>query len=644
MVNVIPDQQDPAFLPQGNGGVNISSFHGLTFSIQNVRSMNISTRNDLTIQKILAIVSVKTDVIFLSDLRLNSIKQKSAIHDLEKKFFLHGYKFIHNSCTSIRGVGILLHKKIVDSEFAVLNSVSNGDGNFLLLHVELNRQKFLLCSVYGPNKDTELTFYDEFRAALGGFACPKIIGGDWNATFDLSDVEFNLDVINMRNIPSFRRSQKIHELCRELDLLEPYRIINPNKKEYTFIPSSRNENNRSRLDFFLISRELFGPSTQVIIPNCLSSTLFDHKNVTMTLEKRRLPNKNIIKDTILNNVDLEFHVKAAVFDCYLLHYDPPDQGGLEVKTQHLAMVGRVMTLLSEIKNLDLTQSREGRNDLTELTISGKRAEIRLIFEDLPELEYFENLQNIYDPTIFFQTLVSCIKNNVLSHQATIFKIRNEKRNHFNKLIRELKQDFNRNKVEILTLERQLSDIVEGELKDELLHFKKFELLNNERITPHFMNLAKNCSKSETLSMIKKDSGEDFTSVQESSNHIFNYYKDIYKKDNRTIENVTLDTLNDFLGDVSTHRIVSGAKLTNNERDELEQEITIADLTKSINGANMASAPGADGVSNKFIKNFWDYFKSPLLKLCRYCFENNEMPLVFRTANIKLIRKKEILVK
>ncbi len=240
--------------------------------------------------------------------------------------------------------------------------------------------------------------------------------------------------------------------------------------------------------------------------------------------------------------------------------------------------------------------------------------------------------------------MSCIKNNVLSHQATIFKIRNEKRNHFNKLIRELKQDFNRNKVEILTLERQLSDIVEGELKDELLHFKKFELLNNERITPHFMNLAKNCSKSETLSMIKKDSGEDFTSVQESSNHIFNYYKDIYKKDNRTIENVTLDTLNDFLGDVSTHRIVSGAKLTNNERDELEQEITVADLTKSINGANMASAPGADGVSNKFIKNFWDYFKAPLLKLCRYCFEKNEMPLVFRTANIKLIPKKGDLTK
>ena len=47
----------------------------LSFSTQNVRSMNISTKNDITLQKILAICNLKTDFIFLSDLRLNSVKK-----------------------------------------------------------------------------------------------------------------------------------------------------------------------------------------------------------------------------------------------------------------------------------------------------------------------------------------------------------------------------------------------------------------------------------------------------------------------------------------------------------------------------------------------------------------------------------------
>ena len=77
--------------------------------------MNISTKNDITLQKVLGICSLKSDIIFLSDLRLNSSKQSSAVHDLEKLFFFNGYKFYHNSVVASRGVGILIKKTICDS-------------------------------------------------------------------------------------------------------------------------------------------------------------------------------------------------------------------------------------------------------------------------------------------------------------------------------------------------------------------------------------------------------------------------------------------------------------------------------------------------------------------------------------------------
>ncbi len=127
----------------------------------------------------------------------------------------------------------------------------------------------------------------------------------------------------MQNIPSLRRSTKIHEVCREFNLIEPFRTRNPNKREYTFIPSGINENNRSRLDFFLISTELYNQETLVTTPHSLNSTMFDHKSVSMFLKKKKFIQRNIIKDTVLNNPDLDAHVKCAVFECYLQHWEPP---------------------------------------------------------------------------------------------------------------------------------------------------------------------------------------------------------------------------------------------------------------------------------------------------------------------------------
>ncbi len=95
-----------------------------------------------------------------------------------------------------------------------------------------------------------------------------------------------------------------------------------------------------------------------------------------------------------------------------------------------------------------------------------------------------------EPGLFFDTLVNCVKNNVLSHQATVFKLRFEKRNRIKKDILDLKTNFDINSADILLKERQLSDLIEGELKAELSHYKKFEILNAEKITPHFMNLVK----------------------------------------------------------------------------------------------------------------------------------------------------------
>jgi len=215
--------------------------------------MNVSTKNSITIQKILAICSLKTDIIFLSDLRLNSTKQISAVHDLEKHFFFNGYKLYHNSNLPSRGVGILF-KKSISEKLVVNRIIKERDCNSLIINATVNGNNFVFASVYGPNHDTEIEFYDTLMANLSIFPCPIIAGGDWNATLDTAEVGVNVDVVNMRNIPSLRRSLRIHELCTQLSLSDPFRVSNPVRKEYTYIPTSLLEHNRSRIDYLLFNK------------------------------------------------------------------------------------------------------------------------------------------------------------------------------------------------------------------------------------------------------------------------------------------------------------------------------------------------------------------------------------------------------
>ena len=615
-----------------------------TFSTQNVRSLNISTKNDITLQKIIAVCSLKSDFIFLSDLRLNSLKQISAIHDLEKHFFFNGYKFYHNSVAPSRGVGILIKKYICDNGLEILDCLRDIECNYLILKIKYMGKNLTLASVYGPNHDNELEFFNDLCDKLRNSQNQMVIGGDWNATYDNSPIGNNLDVVNMRNIPSLRRSNKIVEICNELSLFEPFRAQFPYKKEYTFIPSSLNDHNRSRIDFFLISSTIFNDRTRTTIPHSLTSTFFDHKPVTLHLMELKKFRRDIIKDTILKNQDLPLHIRSAVYECYLQHWVPGlNTDGtvttLIVVNAHLLTIGRISVLLEDIKNIELRAAVTGWDNFNELLVAGKRAEINLLFDDMPPLEFFENLSTGPDPSIFFETLTNCIKNNVLSHQSTLFKIRGLKQTLLKKRISLLKENFEVNKADILSAERELSAIVESGLRDELLHYKKFETLNNEKITPYFMKLVKTKNLGDSIENLKKDDGTDFINREELKQHVQSYYSSIYKQENNAAKFTSIADINNFLGPVADHEIVKNAKLTNEERDELESEITVAELNQSINGANFSSAPGADGISNRFIKHFWEFFANPLLKLCKHCHTNGSMPMFFRTANIKLIPKK-----
>jgi exonuclease III len=131
-------------------------------------------------------------------------------------------------------------------------------------------------------------FYDGLQNQLSTWrGLPVIIGGDWNATYSDLDVNENPDELFMRSVPSRLRSGMINDLCGAVSVSDPFRIMNPDSREYTYNPSGTLRKNRSRIDFFLITDNWYEQVDNCTIAQGYCRKTFDHKPVFLNLKKRK---------------------------------------------------------------------------------------------------------------------------------------------------------------------------------------------------------------------------------------------------------------------------------------------------------------------------------------------------------------------
>jgi len=403
-------------------------FPDLCFLTQNVLSLNISTKTNKTDLKILALTKQNSDIICLSDTRLNSLKQVASLNDLKKKFFSKGYNLLHNSKSSSRGVCILLKNSL---NATIHREYRDYEDNYLLLDLTIQRKKFTLGAIYGPNDDRSMDFFTNLERDINAINNDQIIiTGDWNCTWDSSGINTNTDVLNMHNIPSKRRSEKVNTIARQLHLTDPYRYLHPQKREFTFVPNIPGNRNRSRLDFFLISENLLDNCKSVSIPHCLASKLFDHKFVTMSFKKTRPYNLQKINDTVLKDPLLRTIIKTQTFDCYNNHTQIAGlqtQQNKDLISNHLGnIMGKISQILT-VRNQIIHERGLGNNGhlALENRIDQLNVEITAIFNEIPDQEFFENLILQCENDIFFETLSMCLKNETLAFQSKFYAEKNK---------------------------------------------------------------------------------------------------------------------------------------------------------------------------------------------------------------------------
>ena len=202
----------------------------------------------------------------------------------------------------------------------------------------------------------------------------------------------------------------------------------------------------------------------------------------------------------------------------------------------------------------------------------------------------------------------------------------------------LRGDFLINSIQISTLQDELNALVDTEIREKVKAMKLFEGLTSEKPSPLFLSLAKNRNNGK-MSKIKNNNNLPFNSVEESTDFIVSFFKNLYKKpidDPQNYEGI----VEGFLGpNICNSDIVINSKLTREEADSLETRLTLEELDNSLKKANFQSASGLDGFSNILIKKCWHLLRIPLLKYADTCLEKGELTANFRGATIRLIPKK-----
>ena len=218
----------------------------------------------------------KADVIFLQETHSKEDSEKQWANEWGgKAFFSHGSP---NSC----GVAILIRNNF---NCVIQKSIVDPQGRFIILKADIQDKVYILVNIYAPNKDkVSGKFYKNLHRVLQteDLDCEEniIIGGDFNCPLDPK-----LDKKGGVMVPRKMVIDNIECLQNELDLVDVWRIKNPQSRSYTC--SQKSPPIFCRLDYWLI------PTVSLLILSSrskTSSSKFLFFNFRLSCFKRRVLN------------------------------------------------------------------------------------------------------------------------------------------------------------------------------------------------------------------------------------------------------------------------------------------------------------------------------------------------------------------
>ena len=181
----------------------------------------------------------KSSIIFLQETHSSEKDEKRWTAEWGHKcFFSHGN-------TNSAGVMILFQNNF---EYSINNIIRDKSGRYIVMDITVEHYHLSIVNLYGPNSDSPL-FFTNLKKHLENLPGSVIMAGDWNVVQD-----YTLDTYNYKQKNNILSHKCIAEIKHYLDLNDPWRMLNPEKRQYTW--RLKKLSKQSRLDYFLVSEDI----------------------------------------------------------------------------------------------------------------------------------------------------------------------------------------------------------------------------------------------------------------------------------------------------------------------------------------------------------------------------------------------------
>ena len=419
----------------------------------------------------------KFDIVFLQETHC-----KSEAENLVRAIW--GYNcFVCGHSTAKKGVAILFNNSFT---YKVHNIIKDDvDGSYIILDISIFEDRFTLANIYGPSDKDSPDFFTKVFDIIDNIGNRQVVAaGDFNVILNPC-----IDARNYRSHCSRPRSRRIiFDIMDRMDLVDIYRKVYPEKRQYTW--RRFNTIQQSRLDFFLISDSLV---TSVKNVDIISGYRSDHSIVSLS---------------IINDMT-NFRPKTYWKFNNTLLYDKDYVKMIKETIKHI-----IKQYCLPVYNL------ENIEDI-----------------DTKDIQFSINDQ------LFFEALLLEIRGKTISFSSRKKKKEQLEEKLLNENIRKLEEKDNLNYNEMIDLENKknlLQEIREKKIKGMMIRSRLQWLQDGEKPSKYFCGLENRNFVSKRMSFIETDNNDILFEQEDLIRETKQFYQSLYSK--KETDNVDLDTI------------------------------------------------------------------------------------------------------
>ena len=223
-----------------------------------------------------------------------------------------------------------------------------------------------------------------------------------------------------------------------------------------------------------------------------------------------------------------------------------------------------------------------------------------------------------------------IRGQTISYSSYKKKQNDKKEKQLAEGILKLEQNLTEDKTQALeNLKLELTALRQVKVKGAVIRSRATNLLEGEKPTKYFCSLETHNYLSKIVPKLETSDGKIFTDQHAILKESENFYKKLYSNKDDTLSEINL---REYLQNINL------PKLTDNESNQLEGQITLSELSIALQNMKNNKSPGTDGFSSEFFKVFWKKLGTFVMRAVNHSYLTGELSLVQRQGIITLIPK------